>query len=483
MFLPTNLLPRFLVGFRAPDRYRRLGWAIWLMMLTLALIWPVPNEMLPFHRNMILLPCFLALVYLVVREPDLWRSTVAVVPRPLLWLVFALTLWTFVIGLWKGDTVSSFLIVFNGKWLRVLETGFIGLVLARVLLCRSDNRLTPADLFFGVVSCMWLLPVVQVWREVLVWLHTHNIAWAETWIAATRMEASVAFGMLISFLCAEIGTRLAMKRRWLPVSWPVLLAMTVIVFMAQLSLQTRNGTIGMAGSILSISLLLLIVRARAWKWPATVAVVLVTLLGLSSVAWISWHSDPRWQSLKQTIPAALDTRHNLAWLDYKKYPYPTLADGEIAGGSNYERIAWFKIGSWLILKEPMGNGLRGDNFHRLVERYFGPTTTTQSHSGMINFALAVGIPGLLMWLAILGCLARVGWLQFFRRGSIPGLFLLVYVISTGMRSVVDDIWRDHMLEQFFFFSAFLLMAALQPDKEKGDAVEHHGVDAERSQQG
>lgn len=483
MFLPTNLLPQFLVGFRAPARYPRLGWAIWLMMLALAVIWPVPNEMLPFHRNMILLPCFLALVYLVVREPDLWRSTVAVVPRRLLWLVLALTLWTFVIGLWKGDTVSSSLIVFNGKWLRVLETGFIGLMLSRVLLRRPDNRLTAADLFFGVVCCMWLLPVIQVWHEGQVWLHTHNIAWAETWIAATRMEASVAFGMLISFLCAEIGTRLAIKRHWLPVSWPILLAMTVIVFGAQLSLQTRNATIGMAGSILSISLLLLMVRARQWKWHAIVAVVLVTLLGLFSVAWISWHSDPRWQSLKQTFPAALDTKHNLAWLDYKKYPYPTLADGEIAAGSNYERIAWLKIGSWLILKEPLGNGLHGDNFHRLVERYFGPTTTTQSHSGMINFALAVGIPGLLMWLAILGYLARIGWVQFFRYGRMPGLFLMVYVFSTGMRSMVDDIWRDHMLEQFFFFSAFLLVAALQPDSGRRDAVGADGADAERPEQG
>ncbi|MTD33317.1 hypothetical protein GKE73_09775 [Paludibacterium sp. dN 18-1] len=110
----------------------------------------------------------------------------------------------------------------------------------------------------------------------------------------------------------------------------------------------------------------------------------------------------------------------------------------------------------LVAKEPCGHGIDGLNFHHLVEKYYGPSaTTSQSHSGIINFLLANGVVGTLLLVIFLGSLVRLGWLGFYRRDSLPGFFLTMLVLGFFFRGMWDDIWRDSMLEEFAFLTMFL----------------------------
>jgi hypothetical protein len=473
--MPSLRLSSFFRAYTPPADYPRLAWVVLCLVLTLVAVWPIPNANLPFHRNFILYPAFLIMLYLPLRHVSLRQGLCAALPSHLLWLLGLLTAWILLVGLWHADSKIEILQQFNGKWVRVLQTGFMGLVLGRVLLGQQQYRDKAVTLFWWIMCALWLLPLVQMLDMLHVWSQQDYFPWQFSRLTDTRTQLSIALGMLLSFFCAEIGARLALGRRWLPVPWRTLLLMLAVTLFSQLAIATRNGTIGVAGTVLSITVLLLILRAKSWRRRTMAAVVLLSVLLLSALAWISWESDARWHDFKQTLPLALDTQHNLGWLDKDTYPYPKMSNGQQVDVSAYERIAWIKVGVWLIGQEPWGQGIRGDNYHRLVSKYFGKTTTTQSHSGMVNFTLALGIPGMILWLAILSQLVLIGGRSFYLEGKIPGLFLMIFVIGVTVRSMLDNVWADHIMEQFFFFCAFFLALCHQtPAYESGRLVESCG---------
>ncbi|TDR80767.1 O-antigen ligase family protein [Paludibacterium purpuratum] len=469
MVLLRYFFPAFLRQDKVSDGYSRLAWLIWLLTLVLMLIWPIPNGQLPFHRNFILVPLFLLQAWLVWRHAPVRAALPLRQIKPVLVLLGILSVWILLTGLLHGQSTRFFLREFNGKWLRVLETGFMGLSLVPLLSAGRRQRAC-YEVLWALLCVMGLLAVWQLYDIVRLWHHNGGvIPWQFTRLAYSRFELSVYFSTLLIFLFVEIGVRAALGRRESRVGWPALLVLLSLALAAQLSLMTRNATVGVLANMLSVTLLVLLMRAASWGKGRLLAVALLGVVLIGGVATISWKTDSRWASLKQTLPVALDTSHHLAWLDLNRYPYPSMANGQMVDVSAYERISWLKIGSELMLKEPWGQGLRGDNFHLLVAKYYGPTTTTQSHSGMINFALANGIPGMVLWLVILGWLTAIGLHRFYRYRRAAGLCLAIFVMGMTLRGLVDDIWRDHMLEMFFFFCGLLLTLCYADDEPSSEA--------------
>ncbi|TCP13083.1 O-antigen ligase-like membrane protein [Crenobacter luteus] len=452
----TRLLAS-LPGFAPRTEPVWLSRLAWGLLLLLAFIWPIPNGQLPFHRNFPLLLSFFAMLYLFYRLPADERRAALAPYRALAWLLLLLSAWILLTGLWHSPRQWGYLGTFNGKWLRVLQTGFMGLLVLPLFAARGEGALGARRLFCYLLVAMWLVPLLQSLDVLWLWFKLGSLPWMQTRLGYSKMEMSVHINLVASFLFAELAARLVAGRRWLPLSWPVLLFMLATCLFSGLAIATRNATIGLAGMVLSLTLMAVLFRARDWGWAKTLGGLGAGLLLLAVVAGVSWQSDPRWKTFVQTVPLSLDTERYQSWRDREAFPLPALPDGGVAEVSAYERIAWIKIGSQLILREPLGQGIAGDNFHRLVERYYGESkTTSQSHSGVINFALANGIPGLLLWLLLLGALVYAGGRAFYRDGLVPGLFLMMLVLSYAGRSLIDDVLRDHMLEMFFFLTMLLL---------------------------
>ncbi|BEV73153.1 hypothetical protein THUN1379_26350 [Paludibacterium sp. THUN1379] len=453
-YLP-RLLPDFLGQYRAPDGYRAQAWLVLLMTLLLLVIWPIPNGQLPFHRNFVLIPLFLLQAWLVFRGHALplhWRAF----RRPLL-LVGVLTGWIVLTGLWHSPSTSVFLQQLNGKWLRALETGFMGLTLLPVLAVNRIEAKRGMQCLWLILLAMTLLALVQLADFVSLWHQSGLLPLGFTRLAYSRFELSVYFNMALVFVFAEIAVRLAMGRSLFHGSRIGLCCVLLILLVSQLGLVTRNATVGIVANLLSITILVSLMRGSQWGRRKTTLFILLAVAVIAGIGVTSWKTDPRWTIFKQTLPLALDTTHHLAWLDKAHHAYPVMANGHMVDVSAYERIAWQKIGYQMVLKEPLGMGWYAENFHRAVEKYYGYTTTTQSHSGMINFTLSNGIPGFILWLMLLGWLIGYGLRHFYQRKMISGLALAIFVMGMTMRGFFDDIWRDHMLEMFFFISGFLLM--------------------------
>ena len=84
------------------------------------------------------------------------------------------------------------------------------------------------------------------------------------------------------------------------------------------------------------------------------------------------------------------------------YPYPKNEYGVTVNPSNYERVAWSIKGVELAVENPLGYGLLINSFGELAKQKWPESTLNHSHSGWIDLALGLGIPGLFLILISVG---------------------------------------------------------------------------------
>ncbi len=83
---------------------------------------------------------------------------------------------------------------------------------------------------------------------------------------------------------------------------------------------------------------------------------------------------------------------------------------------------------------------------------------------MIDFALQNGFLGLAGWLCFVISLIVAGWDAFSKKLVMPGLFLSLMAVSFLFRSSVDNMLRDHFLEQFMAFTGLMIGLIVTKDK-------------------
>ena len=93
-----------------------------------------------------------------------------------------------------------------------------------------------------------------------------------------------------------------------------------------------------------------------------------------------------------------------------------------------------------------------------------------SHSGIVDFFIANGVPGLLLWFAFLLSITVLGWKTFAGANMALGLMLIFLISGFFSRSLVDSNIRDHVFQQFLFMAGiFATLCAGTIQSEKGKA--------------
>ena len=447
-------------------------WEISLVLVFLLLsIWQVPGTIgIRYGLLAVLLPVSLVLCFWR-RSTNAQRFESLSSWSPLIWLTL-LTVWiVLVIALWGVEPALSWK-EFRGQWLTALGGGLTGGLLARAALADSVPRamtlitvvfwalLTQVLLHDVLDSAYWFMTGEMPFRQAPVF-YLPEIArtlWdgrplAEGFTGQSGDKFSYVNNTLAALVVAELVQRTLLKKRWLPIGWAVLLLSLVAVLACTYLLQFRNGNVGLLLLIGFAVFMVLVRKARHWPvWKlASVAGLIVVLL--ASLGSALYRSDARWQSLAETVPIAWDTKTHQAWR--KVAPYPELPNGQQVDASNYERLAWAKEGSILILEHPLGTGYNRNAYGDGIDRKYemnGAYRGGHSHSGLIDFTIANGIPGLLLWLSFLGALFYAGWTVFMQGQVAPALTLMFIVSGFLSRSIVDSNIRDHMLQQFMFLA-------------------------------
>lgn len=426
---------------------------IMLLVAALIFVWPIEHT--------IALRYALGGVLLLSTVCWFWPKRLDLVPklqsRPVsLACLFlgALTLWFVVQGLWIAPEAHWVWQELKGQWIKDLL--FWGLGLALGAGCLSQNAAVGRQWLFALMAGLSGIVLWNVFACLWLWGSTGHMPLMHS-VTGARATDSYVNNMLLAFLVGDLLAR-DHAQKFLP--WSRALSITLVVFCVVNTafIGARNGWIGLG--MLAFSGVV-VHYINGWQKVGKKALIfLPVLLGLLVAgAWTSWKTDPRWNSLKDTLPVAWDIDTHKAWLNNDKYPYPILPNGQQADASNYERPAWIHAGLRLVADRPLGAGFSRHAFGHEVARLYPesePSPGMHSHSGMIDFAVGAGIPGVVLWLGFVLTLIGFGGVAYFRYGAAAGLVLVFLTSGFFGRSLLDSAMRDHMLEEFLFVSAFLL---------------------------
>lgn len=354
-----------------------------------------------------------------------------------LWLAL-LTGWLLVQSALISATPLASLATLAGEWGKLLLMVALG-VLAAMYANHEEDRAgwLAIGLFFGHFIHVLSTLAHNTWS----WLHHGHIGMGYSLLGNYGYVSPFVTGAL-AFLLAEAVLRLQGKR-WLPFSNGSVLAMI-------LATVATHATLYAKASLVVAVILFLTAAAATATVPRLRRSAAIFLLGGALIVVASLMVVNRWQGTIDALVISATGPADLQTLDAaSNWQPPANSDGSVA-----LRATWAKIGIEGIAHHPLGLGYGADAFGRYVAERGGEHGAVSSHSGWIDFALANGIPGLLLFLALLGAVMRRGWLAF-RAGHPAGLACFLVVLNFAARSVIDGNLAGSRLTGFIFVAALL----------------------------
>lgn len=421
------------------------GW-----LFALYFIYPIPHTIA--LRNLLLVTGLASCLWIIRGDhsgPQAWRKLASF--RTSGWMLAILSCWL----LFQSSFISPYpglaLDMLRGDWLNELLVAFIG-GCAVLAMQRSDARRGIAILTVALFAHALLLFFYQIW----LWISGGGYPSRLTPFANIDYHSTLLTA-LVALLLGDLSSRLIAGRAALAISSRTEILMLFLALVTTIILTARNAVIiSFVLLVLTAAVFFLTGRRRLGRWvtPAILAVFLVS----SIVGWIGLRSDPRWEGFVEAATAAFDTQSNRSWLDGEKYAPPLTKSGQPVEESAYLRLAWAKVAVEQIERYPLGLGYGHKAFGWAVNRSYNLQTGHESsHSGLLDFTLANGIPGLLLWLAFSAALIVAGWRAFRKDGSPAGLMLVFSVVAYLVRCTVDGHLSGFRLEMFALLVGVLVV--------------------------
>ena len=434
----------------APNPRNWPHWLLWLSTL-LGIVWPIAHSVA--LRNSLLAMLLIGGMTLYLRQAH--RQ---IIPRALQYparIYLMLSVWL-LITVMLADAPLNSLSQYRGEWLMALAAMLIGLLLTNLAVQNQSPSLSRNGLLNSVSLALFVPCLIQLLHTAGFYLQHKTLPmWDVPLFGRTSLSFvhNILYGMLLADALARCGGR----QRLLPLPNTLLLIAFVASFICTYLLNTRNGTL----CVLLITLISALIgwyqHRRQINNTVLIGIISALLLVMASYAKLTYDAEPRWAAFGESTRLAWDTEHHKAWLD-DNIPLPTMSNGHPVDHSAYMRLAWFKEGGLAIRDYPLGVGFGRNAYGHAMKRKYG-MGTGHSHSSLIDFTLSGGIPGLLLWLLFCGSLIRLGWRAYFHNHDVVGMALIMLVVGTLLRMIVDSNLRDHGLEQFLFLAAVLASLA------------------------
>lgn len=404
----------------------------WLAAILLAgmfFVSPIPQT--TALRNLFLLGLIATFAFLWRAGRTEGPSFAAVSRNAEMLALGALTLWMFIQTIsWAHDRSAS-LSDFSGEWLGSLLVAGIGYGIVRRLPSARDC----ATLLAGAIAlALFAHAAWTLGFQAINWLQTGNYELGST-PYGNYAYLSTPINMAIALLAADLVSRWMGDRSLLWWSSGISQLLFGVTALAVVAIKARNGVITV---FVVLALLGLLIAVREWKrsksHKGTLAVLIILALAAGLFA-INLRTDPRWATFTETVAIAWDIETHKAWLDKEKYPLPSLSSGELVEASAYDRIAWARVAMEGIASQPLGFGYGVEAYGRYIKAQYNGDAVS-SHSGLLDFTLANGIPGLLMFVAFCALLFRRGWLAWMT-GNPWGLALMLALANYCVRIMLD----------------------------------------------
>src|SRR5208282_4426397 len=368
---------------------RRIINAGFLLLGVLFFIWPVPGTI--SIRDISILLVFIIFLYSGLRTRPLYLKTRELAPPFVILAV--LTVWILSGAFFISKETAWSVREITGQWLIPLLV-FVTAALAAVSV--KEGTLFKSG---NIVKMLFFILLVHVlYVDLYAAYMFARTSVLPAWVAGLtggKDKSSYLSHFLLVMVCVEIYFRTRQKKGYLAINNSMLCLALLFTLISIYLEGVRNGTVAAVLILFAFILLYFLKSDRSLRKLALLFSVIALLLVFGYTSSISPKSEQRhrWKTLLETLPLALDTQNNKAWLNPYKYPYPKLKSGEAVHGSNYDRIAWIKEGVVLIMENPLGVGFGRNAFGHAIKRKYPAEDVIvgHSHSGLVDLAVGTGI--------------------------------------------------------------------------------------------
>lgn len=195
--------------------------------------------------------------------------------------------------------------------------------------------------------------------------------------------------------CAKISSVIRSNSRISP--WEIglyifgILAVLTVFYLE----NVKNGMAYSAILVLFLLVQLLIHYSRAWSIRGFMVIAL--MVGIFALILIQHlQKNDSWS----TVFADIKVARQLETIEHWKYRgdrgYPNNELGKMVSITNYERAAWAQVAIDFIAERPQGYGLVLESFRHIGKEKWPESNLLQSHSGWLDLALGIGIPGVVL---------------------------------------------------------------------------------------
>ena len=420
----------------------------WLAVM--AFLYHVPHTIA--LRN-VLLVLAIALVALGWRR---WpRPSLPETLRASAWVLVALTAWIALQAVLFSPTTWYALGRLRGDWLMHAVGGFTAAFIA--VRVRPPNALRPVVFALALAVALVLLHQARLW------------ATSGTWTLRTMPYAQLDFqstvhGMLAALVIADRASLVVRGQSPLALGVRTGWVLCAFVLGTDVLLQARNGTLVLLALLLVAIGLVFRLRAGGRQ---RLYILGAAALAAGLVALASWHTDQRWSRIAESYAIGW-TSDSTCWQHYVQSNCPSTPSGADLEESAYSRAAWAREALRAIADRPLGLGFGHEAFGRAVQQRYGIVGWGSSHSGWLDFTLAVGVPGLALLLAAGALAMRGGWRQFRAQDDGMGLIFSFFVGGYLLRCLLDGHLSGWRLGMFAFICG-IIIASMNLRREPQEA--------------
>ena len=224
--------------------------------------------------------------------------------------------------------------------------------------------------------------------------------------------------------------------------------------------NVKNGFVYEA--ILFILFLLMIVVFIKKNWtPIKVGIITIILIGVVFVGYKHIQKNDSWTGFAADSKIAVQLDRYQEWKFAGEMGYPLNELGKTVSVTNYERIAWGLVGMGLFRENLLGYGLIENSFGPLVNKKWPESSVhlTHAHSGWLDLALGLGLPGIALVL-----IALILALQLTRNLTAPWKNLGKWVLlSSILLWCTTEVSNNGNFDPLLFWIALTTSLALSID--------------------
>ena len=335
---------------------------------------------------------------------------------------------------------------FAVEWPKNLLLAAIGVWLARAAMFAGKGKWVFIAVFCGFFAHVLGTLGYQAWRLLTLGKIDFNMS-----LLGNYGYVSPFLDGVFALAFADMASRTCLNRPLLPLSARHL---GLVFFLSTLTLLVLSSKASLVTALLMLGLFAVI--TTIFRRPRRKQIIIIALAIAVGLSALGGFIHGRWDGAVESVRYGIAIDKNKNWM---------LTENEVADESSrlpqhinhsfYARAAWGNVGLRGLAEHPLGRGYGSNAFGRYLAERYGIQGAISSHSGWLDFALANGIPGLVLLLAMSAALCVRGWKAFVGHTGVGGLALAFLTIAYISRCMFDGILSTSKLMAFALVSGVL----------------------------